>query len=193
MKKSKKTGQNTLLSDALDNNKKLDKMFLAATAAGPKRNSAGGVGGIGVAPSLSIGQQLGQNSKSQQVEGQADALLEDILGDLDCNTSDKDLQRERSERMNQQDQRLARPNLLRNQPMHTAPAVALPSRPFVKETRAAQPQRMGRPNLPAAHSPLVGTERERKVHFEELEKVKEEENITHAHSPPLMVQEEEDE
>lgn len=73
-KKKSKSQQSTLLSDALNQNKKLDKLFLAATAAGPKK------GGI------SLGQASARTSvTAKRMEEKADDLLEDILGDLDTN------------------------------------------------------------------------------------------------------------
>jgi DNA polymerase alpha subunit A len=157
-----------LLSDALNNNKKLDKMFLAATAAGPKKTQGVGLslggGGAGVAPSLSIGQQLGQSSKSQQMEGQADDLLEDILGDLDCNISDKDLQQER-----------AKPTsaLHMSTPTHNSSRT-----PLAPASRFA---RVSRPHVSAQTQ--VG--RERKVRFQQEPEVEE--------APPLVAPQEPEE
>lgn len=130
-KKKKSKQQASLLSDALNQNKKLNKMFLAATAAGPKRGG------------LSLG-QTGSAQAGKNVDGQSDALLEDILGDLDCNVGGEDLRARPVQ--GEQGNPFSRPRARRpaaaspastremsSRPQPSVPRMAAVARPAVKE------------------------------------------------------------
>ena len=155
--KNKKPKQNTLLSDALNQTKKLDKMFLAATAAGPKRDASGSA-------KKSVGQQLGQSSKSQHMEGQADALLEDILGDLDCNVTDTNIELERVQRVV-----ASPPNvMMRRKPLSLTPQQ---QRPPIARRRPPVMTQEDREREQEEEAPLAARQEnpagEKRVHFQE--------------------------